>query len=365
MERFYLLHANQSKEDAYAAYLKKTEDLMYCNEVDEDLITVEEWYRIYLFISGRLENQAYLAIQKTNAISATIDTELAVPSSEFILNDLKRDFPKEELSSLEGYKILNWADVEEQETAFHEKLLQKAQQGICKRHQLYLRQKANRIDIAPIQEIIDEQKEYYLERLYVFHYRSADRKQDYISYFSAVMRRFYRFEFVPSECFVAYKKKFKKPPVYLPPFLEDMYDSVAFPVYLSTMKELNYIKESDLLKKIKDNISYTDYSKHLDYLYQAVFYFKQKNYLSLFPVSKGDNLKKWLFELYLTISYQPESGYYLYQLSKVGFLIADEKEQIRFLEKSYRLGSLKAKKELYEYYSDPIHYDDYLIKRYS
>lgn len=160
------------------------------------------------FISGRLENQAYLAIQKTNAISATIDTELAVPSSEFILNDLKRDFPKEELSSLEGYKILNWADVEEQETAFHENCCKSSTRNLQKTSTLFAT-KANRIDIAPIQEIIDEQKEYYLERLYVFHYRSADRKQDYISYFSAVMRRFYRFEFVPSECFVAYKKKFK------------------------------------------------------------------------------------------------------------------------------------------------------------
>ncbi|MDE6660934.1 MAG: hypothetical protein K2J93_03810, partial [Anaeroplasmataceae bacterium] len=149
--------------------------------------------------------------------------------------------------------------------------------------------------------------------------------------------------------------------VYIPKEYLDFYYDLAFQVYLSTKEELKYIKPSELLTKIRKNIKYKEYSKYKDYLNQLIFYFKRKEYLKEFTNSEK-GLMQDIFYSYLTLKYNPQSGYHLAELV-LSHVVDDN--YLKLLDISSRQGNTLAKKALFEYYSEPKNYNSYYVKRYS
>ncbi|MDE7161307.1 MAG: hypothetical protein K2N65_00960, partial [Anaeroplasmataceae bacterium] len=153
----------------------------------------------------------------------------------------------------------------------------------------------------------------------------------------------------------------KRPIVYIPKAFLEQYYSLSFCTFLTTKEELNYIKPSELYYKIKKNIKYKEYSKYEEYLDQLIFYYKKTQYLKeLAPI--GKKLKDEIFYYYLTLKYNPQSGYNLAMLV-LNHVIEDN--YLKLFEISARQGNTLAKKALFEHYSKPRCYNAYYIKRYS
>ena len=91
------------------------------------------------------------------------------------------------------------------------------------------------------------------------------------------------------------------------------------------------------------------------------FYFKKRSYLAFYTI-KGNSLKEEIFYCYLTLKFDPQSGYRLAQLVKDHI---SEDNYLSLLNTSSKLGNTLAKKTLYEYYSQPKNFNEYYIKRYS
>ena len=365
-EHYFLLETDLNREVVSLFKEEVLKDDRFIREINENLITIEEGYFIYGFFTAKIVNQEYLIIRNEQTQSAAIDAEYTLPSKDFLLRGLKRDQAKKELDSVRELKIFNLKDISKQEKNFLKGIQLKAGEMICERHNLFLKQKGNRLDVAPIRDFDFYEQEFYLEKVYQIHYRSKTSKKDLVSIYSAVSNRFYQLNFLKTKEFEQFYKKFKRPLVFLPEEYQSYYEKICYDVYEKTIKELNYLKEGELLKKIRQNISYPEYSKFRDYLFQGIFYFRKKELLKYYPLKKTDDLQKWIFDLYLTLSFQEESGYELAQLIRAGLL--EEGQLSARLEKlniSYRLGNIYAKKELYEHYSHPMYYDENVLKRYS
>ncbi|MDE7263981.1 MAG: hypothetical protein K2N64_04915, partial [Anaeroplasmataceae bacterium] len=156
-------------------------------------------------------------------------------------------------------------------------------------------------------------------------------------------------------------KLYKSPIVYIPKDYVNEYYDLSFQVFQKTTEQLKYIKPATLLNKLKKNVKYEEYSKHEDYLNQLIFYFRKREYLKIWE-NKEKSLRYKIFYCYMTLKYNPQSGYMLAELVKDHIV---EDNPLKLLNISAKLGNTLAKKALFEYYSDPKNYNAYNIKRYT
>lgn len=364
---FYLLDCPITLEEAKKIYIEYvvSQD-QYIKTVDESILTIEETFYLHSFIEGKVVDQDYLIVKGDITKSGLIDMENTTFSKDFLLEGLDRNHNIVAIESLDEIKVENENELENCMHRFLSGLQNKMETAICARHHLVLTERQNKLDIAPIRSFYRFDWRVYLEKVFVFRYRLSGVKKDYVALLSAQTGRFKTICFPPSEAFNNFIKRFKRPIVYIPNYLKDYYYQIAFSIYEQTMEELKYTTEVELQKKIKTNLSYKGYSKYKDYLFQGIFFFKQKKLLASYPIEETKDIKKMIFQYFLTLNYQSESGMHLAEYYKMEILEENDiKDFLHFVTVSFRLGNISAKKILYEHFNHPRYYNSYFLRRYS
>lgn len=362
MDRYFISKSEIEQDTALNQFKEKIAlSPMFDDNYNEEALAIQEAYLVYPMVDGMIKNLDYLVVMDGKETSGVIDSKYSYVDKNFLLKRLStRDFIEKELNPKEFY-ILNSSDMVEAQSIFVKKLLDKTTSSICERHHLLLTLKGNVLDVAPIRNFDSLEKRYYLEKIYQFTYFENGNKKSYQSIYSTISKEFYSFDFKKSKEYEEYLKRFRKPIVAIPKHLIHFYEDISFDVYMKTKKELQYLDQTELFHKIKNNIKYQDYVKYEEYLLQLIFYFKKKSYLSQleFPVK---TLEEEIFFDYLTLKFQADSGYKLAKHIQNG-LVEDNYEKM--LKISADLKNSTAKKELYLYYSSPRFYNENLMKRYS
>ncbi len=365
-ERNYFIFEEQmSQEQAFEQFKNElANDSRFESSFDEKLLTIEEKYIAYYFFQCNLLNHAYFFKNKQTGESfdGKMDVSYSSSDPEFVLNELVKtqavsyDTPKEFVLDNNKYEI-RFKEV-------IEKIKEKFLINICSKHNIKP-SKAIHIDISPLEGFHDFICDTYYEKVFVFRYRNEQRKKDFVSVLSAYKKEFYQFDFVKSESFLQFLTKYKRPLEYIPSFYYDWYYKDSFMVYNQVNKRLEFDTYKGILKKIKDNIQYDSYSSYEDYLKSGIYYYRIRKYLKKLPVVDKP-LKYHIYLAFLTLKYQMNSGYFLYECACLNLIEKNSiNDKVRFLEYSYHLGSLEAKRALYEHYSLPLYFDANMIKKYS
>lgn len=362
METCYVFRRELEEKELIEKYKSKIlNNPKFEAELNVDQISVTSGFLVYPFIEGVIKNLEYLVLRSGKQISGVIDATCSVISKDFILHELSvKNFIEEE-HTVQEYNVFNVKDIELYDKEFIKLILDKTERSICKRHNLILTEKANAIDVAPIKTFEEFNKKYYLEEVYSFDYFSKKHKKPFKSMYSPLTDTFYSLDFKRSETYTTFYKEYKRPIVYIPKEYLELYYDLVFQVYLSTKEELKFMKPSELLAKIKKNIKYKEYSKYSEYLNQLIFYFRRKEYLKEYQNPRS-GLNFDIFYSYLTLKYNPQSGYRLAELV-LHHIVQDN--YLKLLDISAKLGNSLAKKALFEYYSEPKYYNSYYVKRYS
>lgn len=340
------------------------DDPRFSKEILDEYLSVEEKYFNYYSFDAVIYNQPFL--YKNKIINKTIDSKIDIQyrkmDKDYILNELSN------VESIECDEINNDLLFPEKQEKLYQELIQeikdKTLHMIMNNYNI-IPSKGVHIDVAPIEGFQEFKLTGYYEKVYVFRYRNPQQKKDFQSILSSVKQDFYELDFVKSDDFLQYLLQYKKPMVYLPKEYYSLYYIDSYKVYRDVSKKLEFENPRLLLKKIKDNIKYEDYSQYKCYLVSGIYYFKIKRFLKKIEVVQHP-LKRRIYLSYLTFRYQKKSGLFLYECAKLGILSKNTiQDQIKFLEISYSLGDLEAKKKLYEHYSMPQYYNEVMIKRYS
>lgn len=337
------------------------ESKMFVSDIEEELLAITKSCIAYPFYDGVIRNLEYLAVKNGHQTTGKMDVSFNLSSPKFLIEEFKtKDFSLE-LDEYYEKDILNDDEIKEFEKKFINGILDKMKANICTRHNLFLNDKNNTIDIAPIKDFESLNKRFYFEEVVCFTYFDKSTKKTLKSVYSSLLKRFYKLDFIKKEEYKSYLKKYKRPLVYLPKEFYDDYYNLSYGVYLETCEQLKYITSSDLLKKIKSNIEYKSYTKYKEYLNQIIFYYKRKDYLKEFNI-EAESLREQIFYYYLTLRHNNKSGLKLAELVKSHIL---NDSYIRLLEISCKLGNQEAKKLLFEYYNHPATYSSIYLKRYS
>lgn len=362
MDKYYLFKQEMKKEDIINVFTTAVNDSKkFHNEVDSELITFTDGYLIYPFIDGMIKNVEYLIVRNGKEETGVIDASYSLASKDFILNKLNtKDFAIS-VDAISDYNVFNYELIKKYDDLFIEKLLDKTTDSICQRHNLLLQQPGNEIDIAPVREFYELNKRYYLEEVYLITFYERTTKKTYKSLYSPLLKKFYYLDYIKSPEYTAFYKQFKRPVVYIPLEYRDYYYDIAFEVYLKTIEELKYISANELYTKIRKNVKYKGYTKFNDYLFQLIFYFRRKAYLSEYKYESED-FKEKIFYSYLTLKYNEASGYLLANYVKENLV---EDDYLKLLTISARLGNSFARKSLFEHFANPRYYKETMVKRYS
>lgn len=354
------------KNNALLLFKKKIkEDSRFINDINDNLLTIEEKYQVYVYYEGYLHNHSYFIKNdiSSKSINGNIDLMTNYISPLFLLNGLSKNMEYNEIEDLLE-PIYNKKELDSDFNNFITIVKDKLIQDVCNKHNIKP-SKGIFVDVAPIEGFHSLDEILYFERIYEFHYRDKSRKKDYVSILSSVTNNFFKLEFVYNEKYTTYLKYFKRPISYIPKEYIEYYYIQGFDTYLHMKNKLNYSKEIEIYKQVKGNISHLEYKKYKDYLYTGIFYFKIKSYLSRLSIDNED-IKKKIYLSYLTLKYNKESGLFLYECSLLNLLPDNSiPTRLRFLRISYSLGSLDAKTCLYRHYCKPIYYDEKAINKYS
>lgn len=363
--KHYLFDDKISKEEAYALYKEKIlKDDRFINAIDDDYLTIEEKYIAYYTFDACVNNHPYYFKNKmTNeAFDGHIDISHIQTDKGLILNELIKSDAK--LIDEPSFVLYEAGGYQDAYKCFIATLKARALEMITKKHNIKPC-RSYHIDIGLLEGFSDMKREIYYERIYIFRYKNEQRKKDFVSIFSCHKKDFYKLDFIYSVEYLEYLKGYKKPIEYIPDEFIDLYYIDSFNAYKSTKKKMEFEEPNVILKKIRENINYDSYSLHSDYLNSGVYFFKIKKYLKKLQVANSP-IKKHIYMSYLTLRFQAESGLFLYDCATMGLLgKRGNGMKLKFLEFSFRLGNLRAKKILYEYYSMPINYNQAQIRKYS
>lgn len=340
------------------------DDPRFSDEIFDEYLTVEEKYFNYYSFDALIYNQSFLYKNKiTNkTIDSKIDIQYRKMDKDYILNELSGIEPIE-CSEIED----NLLYPKKYNSMYQELIEEIKDKALCTimNHYNITPSKNVHIDVAPLEGFEKLTVTSYYEKIYFFRYRDPQQKKDFQSILSSVKQDFYELDYVKSEEYMQYLTQYKKPMVYLPKEYYNYYYIDSYRVYRDVMKKLEFENPRLLLKKIKDNIKYEDYSQYKNYLISGIYYFKIKRFLKKIEVAEHP-LKRKIYLSYLTFRYQKRSGMFLYDCARLGILPRNSiHDQIKFLEMSYSLGDLEAKKKLYEHYSSAQYYNEILLKKYS
>ncbi len=206
---------------------------------------------------------------------------------------------------------------------------------------------------------------YIYESVYIIRYRDKTQNKDYVSIYSSYHNDFYSFDFVKSNEYLEYKRKYARPISYIPKEFIELYYADSFKVYIQTINRLRYSSKREILRKIRINTKYIDNLEYKEYLYMGIYYFKIRKYLKKIKIDSND-IKRKIYLSYLCLYHNENAGLFLFECGKLGILNNCKIGYlIGLLKISYSLGSLEAKKLLYEQYSLPRYYDEYFINKYS
>lgn len=363
--KHYLFEDEITKDIAIELYKTMIlKDERFISAVDDSYLTIEEKYIAYYTFDACVNNHPYYLKNKmTNeAHDGQIDISHIQTDKGLILNELVKSEAKE--IEEPSYILLEPNGYQEAYKNFISMLKVRALEMITKKHNIKP-SRSYHIDIGLLEGFSDMKRKIYYERVFIFRYKNEQRKNDFVSILSCYKKEFYKLDFINSFEYLEYLKLYKKPIEYIPNDFIDLYYQDSFEIYKNTKRKLEFEEPSVILKKIRENINYDSYSLHSEYLKSGVYYFRIKKYLKKIKVYDKP-IKKHIYMAYLTLRFQSESGLFLYDCAIMGLLGKKGNEmKLKFLEFSYKLGNLRAKKILYEYYSMPINYNQAQIRKYS
>ncbi len=345
---------------------KKTimNDNRFLNEIDENLLSIEQKYKAYYFFEASITNLCYYYknLETNQTLNSTINLTHILSDSEFILNELNRS--NADLIEEIPQPILDNKKYDLCYKEFINEINEKALKEITAINKIKPSRTIH-IDIAPIENFQSFNCEVFYEKVYIFRYRHQQQKKDFISILSSYNMTFYELNYVKNDLYLEFIKKYSRPLEVLPKEYLSFYYVDSFNIYKNIIKRLNYENPKDILKKIKTNIKFTDNNLYEDYLKSAIFYFHYRKYLKNLPIN-FKSLRQHIYLSYLTLNYQIDSGLFLYKCATLNLLTKNTfQTKIKFLQKSYHLGSLEAKKILYEIYNMPLYFNPTMVKKYS
>lgn len=353
-----MLKENINSDDAIEAFrLYCRNDNRYLDNIDESLLTVEEFFKPYYFFDFMIYNQNYFIKNEGLSYEGRLDISYTYSDSDFILNELSKN---DAFVIQDEPNNLLYNNEEKIRRKCIEEVKKKGIEQIKRRHKIY--KNSAFIDLYLINQIDFQNEEIFYEKVYQFRYRTKERKKDYVSILSSNKNVFYSFESQITIEYQEFLRKYKRPIAYIPNEFIDSYYKESFRVYEQVNENLKYQSSDEIYRKMKKNIKNKEYSKYNEYLNIGIFYYKRKDYLFKYEY-ESKNLKDRVTYSYLTLKHQDKSGLFLYECCNLG--IIKKKNPIVFLLDSYRLGNLQAKKLLYEYYSLNFPENDKRKKRFS
>lgn len=365
-EKKYFLFKELLTEDKALEMFKKAvlEDTRFIDTVDDKFLTVEQKYNSYYFFDCDINNHPYFFKNKQTdeSYDGKMDIRYSMSDKDFILNELNK---KDGFETDSGeYPEVDLEKRSRVYKEFIEGIKDRALRNITAKHNAKP-SKWIHIDISPLEGFHRYSEYVYFEKIYIFRYRNEQRKTDFVSILSACKLEFYEFDFVKTSVYQEFLTKYKRPVGPVPKEYMDYYYIDAFRIYSQMNQRLEFETSKNILKKIRNNIRYENYSLYKEYLETGIFYYRIQNYLKKLNVAEKP-LKYHIYMAYLTLKHQKESGYFLYECADLGLLHKNAiQDKLRFLEYSCRLGNLKAKKALYEHYSFPLYFNPVMVKKYS
>lgn len=365
-EKKYFLFEDFLNEDKALKMFKKAvlRDSRFTDVIDDRFLTVEQKYNSYYFFECDINNHSYFFKNKQTdeSYDGKMDIHYSMSDKDFILNELnKKNCAEVESGEYPEFETEKRTRVYKE---FVEGIKDKALRNITAKHNAKP-SKWIHIDISPLEGFHQFSESVYFEKIYIFRYRNEQKRTDFISILSAFNQEFYELDFVKSPAYQEFLMKNKRPVGPVPKEYLKYYYTDAFRIYGQMNQKLEFETAKNILKKIRDNIQYENYSLYKEYLETGIYYYRIQSYLKKLTVAEKP-LKYHIYMAYLTLKHQNESGYFLYECADLGLLKNNEiKDKLRFLEYSYRLGNLKAKKALYEHYSFPLYFNPVMVKKYS
>ena len=357
----YLLNSILNKEEALELYLNSIKnDARFINDFDIDLITIEEKYNCYGFYKSFIKDLKYYIKDKLNdkVINKVIDMNTEYSSSSFILNELSKDD-----SSIfnEDVEIYNNDTFSNEYKFFLDKINERINKAIYEINRITPNKNVF-TDIEAIKDFENYIEDLYYEKIYVIRFR-GNRKNDFVSILSSVNKNFYELDFEKSLDYLEYLKHGRLFMI-VPKYYLDFYDYEAFKAFMMAKKMLVHMSKSEILAKVKVNIKNPMNALYSEYLLLGIYYFKIRGYIKKLDIN-SNNLKERIYLSYLALSYNKAAGMFLYECSKLGLLEDNSiQNQLKLLNKSYSLGSMHAKKNLYLHYSSYLYFDKNKLNKY-
>lgn len=357
MDLLYYQYKNTiSNIEALELYKKEIlNDIRIDCKLDEENLTIEEKYIPYTFFECEVNNHGYFFKSDTKEINGYVDVKMSCPDLDFIKNGLLKD----DLVLSDCGALTDEKKIEKNQKLFIKLLKEKLLKNILIKHNLV--GVRHNIDISPLKDLKHYLLTVILERVFIFRYRNKMFRHDFISIISAVNKNVYLFNFPFSDDYNSFVHSYGRTIEYLPSEYRQLYFKRAYYVYVQMKKVLEYEDKRSIYKKIKKNISYTSSNIHDEYVDMGIYYFKNKAMLKYLKPKNNCIIEK-LYYSFLTLKCDSDSGVFLYEFF---VLQGNDRPYLRYLEISYHLGSIKAKKLLYEHYSNPLFYNDYFVKKYS
>lgn len=358
----YLINSSISKDEALNIYINQIKNNeMFIDSFDETLITEEECYYCYGFYKSFIKDLKYFIKDLINnkTINGLIDMNTEYSSRDFLINNLSKD---DVIEFNDEVKILNKESFDKEYQFFIDKINDKLKYAITETNRI-TPSKNIFIDIEAIKDFEDFSSDLYYEKVYLFRYR-GNKKKDYITIISSTSKAFYKLEFEES---LAYKEYLKHGRLFMivPKQYLSEYDNEAFKAFMMAKKIKNHMTDKELYIKVKSNLKNEENALYQDYLYLGIYYFKIRSLIKKININ-DKNLKRRIYLSYLALSYNKDAGLFLWDCAKLGLLYDNSiKQQLKFLNKSYNLGSMHAKKYLYLHYSSYLYHDEIKLKKYS
>ena len=241
-----MLKENINRDDAIEAFrLYCRNDNRYLDNIDESLLTVEEFFKPYYFFDFMIYNQNYFIKNEGLSYEGRLDISYTYSDSDFILNELSKN---DALVIQDEPNNLLYNNEEKIRRKCIEEVKKKGIEQIKRRHKIY--KNSAFIDLYLINQIDFQNEEIFYEKVYQFRYRTKERKKDYVSILSSNKNVFYSFESPITIEYQEFLRKYKRPIAYIPNEFIDSYYKESFRVYEQVNENLKYQSADEIYRKM-------------------------------------------------------------------------------------------------------------------
>jgi len=362
--KLFLLPDKLTIEEGKNLYINTIKnDIRFNHNINIDRLNIIDSYLDYYYYNIKIFNLPYFLFdtKKNYHIDSKLDINYIYQDPNYILNEISRNDEVEidDINSINLYQ--------DKEDITYKRVIDKINNKAINiaLDTNHIKYKDSKLQIGLIDKLDECNIKKIYEHILIFHYKSNERRNDFISILSLYNKTFYKLEFEHNDTYLEFYKYYKRPSMYIPKDYLDYYYNKAFNSYISIIDKLKFETNSKILKKIKEGIMYKDYSLYNEYLDLGIYYYRLNKYLNKYEY-KGITLKERIYYSYLTLYYNKDSGVFLANSFDLDLLDSNNiNTKIKYLKISNSLGSLEAKALLFKHYSSYLYYDESKKNRYA